>query len=308
MGLLSEIQESLLTEGSSLGTTLLKLRFLASRIGSDVLEDWVRHEIDGYPKDVDVPSYRQTGIIFFGTFTDGYQTLNNTPVPLALIAEHAGNHWLTHELRDGMGVIDSIISRSEKNAQFSVDAANLLLIIQHKLYKNMTCVTINGIFDVRAFVKVQSVVRAKILDLTIKLEKDVPESKGITMNEKVDALPPSAAAAANSATQSIVYNVTGPFTQITNSGQVGGITVNVAQGNIESLISELVANGIPENDAKELADIMKDEQPESAQQPFGKRALKWVGEKLGGAAWGIGKAAASALLTEAAKKFYGLLV
>ena len=244
MGLLSEIQASLFREGSSLETTLLKLRFLASRIGSDVIEDWVRHEIDGYPKDVDVPIYRRTGISFLGTFTNGYQILNNAPIPLALIAEHGGNHWLTHEIRDGMGVIDSIISRSEKNGRFSVDAANLLLLIQGKFYKDMTCVTINGFFGIKTFVTVQSVVRAKILDLTIKLEKDVPEAREITLSEKVGALTPTAVAAANSAAQSVVYNVTGPFTQITNSGQVGGITVNVAQGNIESLISELVANGM----------------------------------------------------------------
>jgi len=309
MSLLSEIQGSLLTEGSSLGTSLLKLRFLASRIGSDVLEDWVRHEIDGYPHDVEVPSYRRTGIIYHGTFTNGYQILNNTPIPHALIAEHAGEHWLTHEFREGMAVIDSTVARADKKAQFSIYAANLLLRIQNKLYEGMTCVSISGIFDLRAFVMVQSAARAKMLDLTIKLEKDVPEAKEITLNEKVDALPAAAAAAANNATQSVVYNVTGPFTQITNSGQVGGITVNVAQGDIESLISELTAKGMPEGEAKELATIMKDEKPESAQQPFGKRALKWVGEKVGsvtGTVWGMGKAAASALLTEAAKKYYGL--
>lgn len=309
MGLLSEIQASLLTEGSGIGNALLKLRFLASRIGSDVLEDWVRHEIEGYPKDVPVPAYRQTSIVYHGTFTNGYQVMNHTPIPHVLIAKHAGDHWLTHEFREGIDVIDDTIARSSKNTQYAIDAAHLLLRIQHKLFDGYTCTHINGNFDLRAFIQVQSAVRAKILDLTIKLEKEVPAAKEITLNEKIAALPAASAKAANSATQSVIYNVSGPFTQITNSGQVGGITVNVAQGNIESLVSELVANGIPEGDANELANIMKDEQPESAQQPFGKRALKWVGEKLGTAAgtvWGIGKAAAGALLTEAAKKYYGL--
>jgi hypothetical protein len=38
MSLLREIQESLMQEGQSIGPILLKLRFLASRLGGDPLE------------------------------------------------------------------------------------------------------------------------------------------------------------------------------------------------------------------------------------------------------------------------------
>ncbi|MGO8608860.1 hypothetical protein ACC848_38470 [Rhizobium johnstonii] len=38
MGLLHEIQASLLNDNSSIGPILLKLRFLAARLGSDVFE------------------------------------------------------------------------------------------------------------------------------------------------------------------------------------------------------------------------------------------------------------------------------
>ncbi|MGA8158874.1 MAG: hypothetical protein WB822_22240, partial [Rhodoplanes sp.] len=61
MSLLREIQSSLL-EGREIGPILLKLRFLASRLGSVVLEEWVKHESEGYPNDVEVPSYRKIGV------------------------------------------------------------------------------------------------------------------------------------------------------------------------------------------------------------------------------------------------------
>ena len=226
-----------------------------------------------------------------------------------IIAKCAGANWLYHEFRDGMDVIDNTIARAGKDTKFEIDAAHLMLRLQDNVYMGYTCTHITGIFDLSAFIRVQSSVKSKILDLTVKLEKAVPAVAEITVSEKVAALPPAAVAAANNATQSVVYNVTGPFTQITNSGQVGGITVKVAQGNIESLISELVSNGIPESDAKELADILKDERPGSAQQPFGKRALKWMGEKIekaAGAAWGMAAPAATELLKVASKKYYGL--
>jgi len=50
MSLLQQIQESVVNEKAGLGSILLKLRLLASRLGSDLLEEWVKHETEGYPK------------------------------------------------------------------------------------------------------------------------------------------------------------------------------------------------------------------------------------------------------------------
>ena len=228
MSLLSEIQESLLVEGASLEFPLLRLRILASRMGSDVLEDWVRHEIEGYPKGIEVPEYRRTGITYHGTFTDGYNTLNDVPIPNAVIAQHGGKGWLSSEFREGMGVIDAAVSRADTRAQFSIDAANLLLLLQNKVYKNMSCITVRGMFDISAFVKIRSAVRARMLELTIKFETEIPEAKTITLNAAVQALTPDAIAVANNATQAIVHNYNGPVTNISNMGAVRDLKINVA--------------------------------------------------------------------------------
>jgi hypothetical protein len=58
MSLLREIQASLM-QGQDIGPILLKLRLLASRLGSDLLEEWVKHESEGYPAHIDVPDYRK---------------------------------------------------------------------------------------------------------------------------------------------------------------------------------------------------------------------------------------------------------
>ena len=81
--LLHEIQESVVQEGADLGSILLKLRFLASRLGSDVLEEWVKHESEGYPKDVEVPSYRIVGVSYKGTFSGPFGSgIQRPPTPL----------------------------------------------------------------------------------------------------------------------------------------------------------------------------------------------------------------------------------
>lgn len=56
MGLLSEIQASLMQQGQEIGPILLKLRFLASRLRSGPLEEWVKHESEGYPELLTFPT------------------------------------------------------------------------------------------------------------------------------------------------------------------------------------------------------------------------------------------------------------
>ena len=53
MSLLREIQASVMQDADiDVGRVLLKLRFLASRLGSDLLEEWIEHELDGYPREL----------------------------------------------------------------------------------------------------------------------------------------------------------------------------------------------------------------------------------------------------------------
>jgi hypothetical protein len=309
MSLLSEIQESLLVEGASLEFPLLKLRVLASRMGSDVLEDWVRHEIAGYPEGVEVPDYRRTGIIFRGTFANDFQVWPDKPIPNAIIAKHGGSHWLSYEFRQGIGVIDGVLARPDKPSEFSIDAANLLLIIQDKIYDDKICIDLRGLFNGSAFVKIRSAVRARMLELTIKLEREIPEAKNIALGTTSQVLPQDTIAVANKATQSVIYNYNGPVTNISNAGPVADLSVNVAQGNIQNLITELVQKGIPDSEAREFARIMEAEKPDNSHEPFGRRARKWLHEKVeqaGGMVWGMTKGIVTNILTEAAKKYYGL--
>ena len=71
MTLLQEIQAALLDPKSSIGPILLKLRYIADRLGSDILEEWVKYETEGYPEGVEVPDYRQAHVTYRGTFVRG---------------------------------------------------------------------------------------------------------------------------------------------------------------------------------------------------------------------------------------------
>ena len=100
-----------------------------------------------------------------------------------------------------------------------------------------------------------------------------------------------------------------PNTTVTNSGTGTQINLAIGPGDATALVSELVKAGIPEKSAKEFADTVASEDPESPENPLGKRAHKWLTEnieKASDGAWKIGVGIATKVLEEAAMRYYGL--
>lgn len=307
MSLLAEIQESLLTEGSSIGPILLKLRFLANRLGSDVLEDWVRHETEGYPKDADVPDYRKVGIFYTGTFQSIANVLSNIPVPNQAIHEHAGKQWTTYEIRESIPVIDNMLRKAEKGALYAVNTGNLQFILQDKLMEHHTLIRLDGRFSVNAFYAIQETVRAKVLDLTLRLDREVPDARAIVISTKPEDVAKTDTEKAGQLAHITVY---GQMNYFDRTQSTGPISIEVKQGDINSFIGSLVQHGIPEADAKELADIITTEPPESPTEPLGKRAKEWLADKFRrgvGDAWKTGQAAViTEVVKQAAKGWLGM--
>ena len=110
MSLLYEIQKGIVEDGSNLSSVLLKLKLLASRPGSAPLEEWVKHEAEGYPQDSLVPPYRVVSVSYRGTFSDAFGGgINNGQIPGYLVEKFAGKRWTRYEVRDGIAAIDDLI-------------------------------------------------------------------------------------------------------------------------------------------------------------------------------------------------------
>ena len=93
-----------------IGPILLKLRFLASRLGSDTLEDWVKHELEGYPEGVEVPDYRKIGASYTATFSGPFGSgIRNAPIPPYLIEKYAGKQWTSIEMRQSVAAVDQLL-------------------------------------------------------------------------------------------------------------------------------------------------------------------------------------------------------
>jgi len=306
VSLLQEIQEAVVKENSDIGPIFLKLRLLASRLGSDLLEDWVKYETEGYPKGIQIPSYRYVTITYHGTFTGSFGSgIRNAPIPSQLIEKYAGGNWINYEVRDSIAVVDDLIkSYKDNKGELGVDVSNLILYLQGKIYPNYVCNDIQGRIPPSSFVNIQYAVRNKILELTLELEKKIPVSSLVTFG--------------SSNTKDIKPEVIQQIFQQTIYGNVKtaiagghGSTINfsIVERDTDSLIKYLIEAGISDDDANEIAKIMEVEEPDSIKEPFGEKAKNWITTNIKKAAlgtWKIGISVATEVLSEAAKKYYGL--
>lgn len=303
MSILREIQAALLQENPNLGTILLKLRFLASRLGSEPLEDWVKYEAEGYRQDADVPEYRVARLSFRGTWSGPFGSgVNNAPIPPYLIEKHAGEKWTHHKVRESIATVQEMAGSGKT---FGINVSNLILLLQGKVYEDWAC---NSIIAEMSPVSVQEIVqtvRARILELTIELEKRVPDAVEVTLQQVISKTPERAATVTQIFNQTVYGNVT--HVTATDGAQV--TTLAITAGDTVSMVSELAKAGLPDDAAKEITDIVGLEKPPSADKPLGPKALEWIKKnapKAASGAWKIGSAVATDLLKEAALKYYGL--
>lgn len=306
MSLLHEIQAAVLKEDADLGPILLKLRLLASRVGSQPLADWVKHESEGYPKDAEVPDYRILSVSYTANFSGPFGSgIKNAPISPYLIEKFAGKQWVRYEMLESIAAVDDLLAHSTTGGSLGVDAANLILLLQGKVYPDYACNSVTGTIPRSALAAVRHSVRSRVLELTIELEKSIPEASAVSLGPG-DPIASKSAAAATQIAQQIIY---GNVTSVSAIGDGTRIAIAIAARDTDDLMNYLSKSGLAEVDAKELAHLASTEEPESEAEPMGPKVRSWLVENLKKAAngtWKMGVAVATDVIKEALLKYYGM--
>jgi AbiTii len=306
VSLLRDIQTTVLQEGSDLGPILLKLRLLAARLGSQPLADWVKHESEGYPRDADLPDYRIIEVSYTATFSGPFGSgIQNAPISPYLIKRFAGKHWIRHEMRDSIATVDDLLATSATGGTLGINASDLILLLQDKVYPDYACNSVTGKISRSALAAIRHSVRSRVLELTIELEKSIPEASAVSLGAP-DGSSNKHAAAATQIAQQIIY---GNYTSVSATGDGARIAIAVGERDVQGLVQFLSHSGLAESDAKELAQLASTEEPESKSEPMGPKVRTWLVENLKKAAngtWKVGLSVASDVVKEALLKYYGL--
>ena len=305
MALIHDIQNDLLRDRADLAPILLKLRLLAAKLGSHSLAEWVKHEAEGYPTDVELPDYRKLGISYTATFSGAFGSgIKNAPIPLYLINKIAGENWTSFGIRQSVAAIDQLLSADKDGSgMLHIDSSNLILLLQGQIYPDYTCIGVEGSLSTAQLREVQHVVKSRILELVLGIEQSIPEATAIGVGEG-DIKKENA----SQVSQIFYQTVHGSMTNIANSGDTGTVNVNM-QGSIESVASFLGSKGIDATDALEFSNILASEKPESKDEPFGESAKKWIAKNVAKATdgtWKVGIGVATEVLKKAALNYYGM--
>lgn len=307
MSLLQEIQESVIQDGTVIGPVLLKLRLLAARLGSAELEEWVKFESEGYPSDAPLPDYRKISVTYTGSFSGPFGSgINNAPIPPYLVEKFAGEQWTSYELRQSIAEIDELIDSSSKGGgSLQISAANLILLLQGKVYEDYACNDIHGSISRGSLAALQHAVKSRVLELTIELEKSIPAASDIAFGEQ-QSTDIDTSAEVTQITHQVIY---GNVTSITSSGEGAQFLIAIDKGDDEAFKEYLINAGLDQAGALELAKIVASEESGDRNEPLGEKAKEWLVENLKKATdgtWKIGVSVATEVIKKAALKYYGL--
>lgn len=306
MSLLHEIQASILDSKSDLAPIFLKLRLLAARLGSAPLAEWVKHESEGYPRDADLPSYRFVSVSYSANFSGPFGSgIRNAPISPILIKKFAGEHWVRMGMRESIATIDSLLENSQKNGELGIDASDLILMLQGKVYEGYACNAVTGTISRAAVAGVRHGVRSRVLELTIELEKSLPDASLVTIAQSAPPTAPVSEVATYIAQQVIYGNVT----SVSSTGKNSSIQITVTPHDSSSLKQHLISQGFAKEEADEIAEIADSETPDGGESSMGPKIRKWLAEKTKAAATGtikIGAEIATEVLKKALSQYYGL--
>jgi len=207
-------------------------------------------------------------------------------------------------MRQSIAAVDELLSNSEKGGSLQIEASNLILLLQGKVYEDYACNSVTGTISRASLAAIRHAVLNRILELTLEIEKSIPEAASVSLANPGD-LSSTVAGVTTQIAQQIIY---GNYTSV--SAQGGAVvSISIDAGNKEELSEYLVKAGIPAEDAGSIADLASSEKPESAEEPMGPKVKEWLLnnlKKAAGGTWKIGLSVATDVIKEALLKYYGL--
>jgi hypothetical protein len=249
MTLLEELVDG--ASGDASVTSLLrKVKVVAARAGVAQLDEWVAHELNGYPDGVTLPEYRgpfgaEVRGDYSGPFNSG---IKNGLVPPSGFPESFRDSqlfqiWFNESIAEleELGRADKDVLRAEWPSDVIGYTNRLMQQGKVNLYDGLGLQSAWRAVPKTMLIGVVDKVRTRILDLALELEKTAPDAG------QTDA--PSLPADTRNSVINMIY---GGSTNIAVGSSNVTQTVNVPAGDREALDKRLTELGVPEPDIEQL--------------------------------------------------------
>jgi AbiTii len=296
--LLHEIQQGSLASSDSVTDLLRRCQLLASRIELPELASWVQLELNGYPNDAELPSYRVIPGHAKGHFIGaGGSGLRNATLPAGNLPAEWRSWAREGFLRQSIGEIESLAKSKGKGSLVFPWPGDLVARVQGKFYPYMNLAQAWLEVSQSSIHGAVEAVRNRILSFAIAAEKLLPAEGAPTTPEGTSAL--------TSVFHTHIYGGVANLAQ-GSSGVVQNS--NPAASDFAALVESLHKIGVPESDIEELRSEIQSEAPQHSGR-LGPRTAGWVGRMIGKAASGTWKVAldtATTILPKLIGKHFGI--
>jgi len=293
MGFLREIQNDAAGSHTDVATLLMKCKLLAARLRSDGFAFWVDLELRGYPEEQAVPDYRTLVTGWWAQFIGAGMHVPRTPIPEGVFPVNLREWYRSTPIRDGIAAIAACTSG--RGIRF--EHPELVPCIQGAMYPTLNCVEVWSEISSHSYLQLVSMVRSRILDFVIDLERENPDAGEASPNSKPIA---------EDKLQPLVNNYFGPVGNIAQAshGFNQTATLGLQPGDLASLKSFLLSEGMENQDVEALEKAVK-----ADGKSIGPRVREWIGGismKMGTTALEIGKGLTVQVVLAAIKSHYNI--
>ena len=303
MGLLQDIIAEATSSDSNAPRLLRLCMVLGSRLPHEPLKVWARHELEGYPNDVDVPGYRDLTVRNKGSFI-GPILQGDMEISTLLLPESLRRHYEKKTFRESIAECADLAAKASADSQFRIPwPVEIALKYGSKHVSNGQCHSAWMEVSPSELVAIVDVVKTKVLAFALEIEGEAPHAGDVAGTST-----PIAPAAISQ-----IFNTTITGSDIKNfalgSGEVTQTAaLGVVAGDAASLLKVLGTLGIPDADISGLELALKED--EAVTEPsMGKRAKAWLGDlaiKAASKGAEVGAENVAKLATKAVLRYLGL--
>jgi len=277
--LIDEIIAALSDENASLSGALLKTKVLLFQIGKKELAEWVNWELNGYPSEDGVPSYRIVNAQVLANLSAMTFRASSHPIPIGHLPGEERERLTRSPVGLSLAALEHIMKQEKDGGGGGIIARPIPMEVNRRLGKSLA----HGVSIDRAWCQidphdVETIfvnVRSRLLDFLLELKDSAGDVSGESdLKAKSDALD----------TEAMFKNaIFGPnATIIIGDGNLQSVRhQHVAAGDFEALSRALAAAGVPADDVSRLQAAVADDVARHGKASLEGETGKWFTGLLG---------------------------
>ncbi|MCR5864684.1 hypothetical protein LRS14_05340 [Aquincola sp. J276] len=292
--------DALTSEGGRLSEALLKTKVLLHRLGHGELADWVNLELNGYPDEVPVPSYRVAHCQVMGNVQNALYVRYDVTLPTSHLEEKHRQMLLVDEFRQPIAVLEGWAKSAKQGAMKRDLAPEWTLRFNEAFAAGNWVERAWVVTSTEGMAEASTQVRSRLLDFVLGLQDKVgasPDNELRQAAEGIDVV---------NQFKSIVAGDNSTF--IFGDHNTTSINNAVRRGDIESLAAHLASHGLPKEDIVALREAVAEDAATTEHPVEGPKVREWkkgvLGKTIDGT-WKISTAVAAKLIADGITGFFG---